>query len=101
MTPADATERRCSLIAGHSAGDRLVVELAAVRHEEPPPTLVQVARGEIRADDALCLAASASVVVEMYDRAPCIWHQFHGLLPDADAALASIGHFFDGLTQRL
>jgi epsilon-lactone hydrolase len=96
----------------HDRSDGVVSSLglawAAGHFDEPPhppstelslpPTLVQVGASEILADDAHQLAANASVVLELYDSVPHVWHQFHGLLTEADMAFASMTRFVSGLT---
>ena len=63
-----------------------------------PPLLMQVSLSEILRDDTLRLAArlqaeGAPVTVETWPDTPHAWPVFTGLIPEADAAIASVAAF--------
>lgn len=63
-----------------------------------PPVLIQVSAREILEDDAHRVAArltecGVDVSLQTWDNTPHAWHLFHGLFPEADAALEDIRAF--------
>ena len=65
-----------------------------------PPLLVQVATGELLADDARRLAdratdAGVEVTLELWDDVFHVWHSFADLLPEARDAISRIGAHVD------
>jgi epsilon-lactone hydrolase len=65
-----------------------------------PPLLVQVAAGELLADDARRLAQRASdagveVTLEVWDDVFHVWHSFADLLPEAREAITKVGAHVD------
>ena len=63
-----------------------------------PPLLLQVSGAEILRDDSLrfadrARAAGVRVTLEVVEDMPHVWHLFAGLLPEADAALQSLGRW--------
>jgi acetyl esterase/lipase len=63
-----------------------------------PPVLIQASRAELLADDARAMAATlardrVAVRLDLWDDVPHVWQIFHGLLPEADAALDEAAAF--------
>ena len=63
-----------------------------------PPVLIQVSRAEALMDDGIAMAArleaqGVNVLLQSWDRTPHAWQIFHGLLPEADDAIAAIERF--------
>jgi acetyl esterase/lipase len=69
-----------------------------------PPTLIQVAQDEILRDDAVRMAdkmrlAKCHVELQIWPRVPHVWHLLAPVLPEAKAAIASMGAFVDRMVQ--
>lgn len=70
-----------------------------------PPALIQSSRAEVLRDDARDMATrlradGVAVAHEERGGVPHVWQLYHGLLPEADAALDSAAAFLKAATSR-
>ncbi len=86
-----------SYYPGHEATEPLVSPLFGDL-EGLPPMLVQVGDAETLLDDSVMFAAKAldagvDVTLEVWDEMPHVWQLFAPILPEANAAIESIGAY--------
>lgn len=82
---------------GHSAKEPLISPLFGDL-DGLPPLLIQVGDAETLLDDSVMFAAKAldagvEVTLEVWDDMPHVWQFFAPILPEANAAIESIGAF--------
>ena len=76
------------------------------RLDGAPPCLLHVSACEILEDDTHALAETlrrdgSDVTVRTWDRTPHVWHLYHGMLPEADAAIADLAGFLQSTVKAL
>lgn len=96
--PPERMAEAAKRYAGDAALDDPFVSPVFARFAGAPRCLIHVSSAEILEDDTHMLADrlradGVDVTVRTWDRAPHAWHLYHGMLAEADEAIADIGAF--------